>query len=255
MENQIKNDWASYDGSYALRMKHGFDLYLRPGCEYSRARFMYRITEANELDYLETQSFEGAVCVDVGANIGYWSVFFSQRQGVSSVHCFEPDPITFEILKKNLAGANNATPNNAALHDHSGALDLYLAPDHSGDNRPYPIDGREHISVPAFSLDDYVANKKIRKVDFIKIDVQGGEQRVLDGSEMVVREYKPLLIVELTPAMNETNQPPLAGYLLDFSSKFDYSIYCVSNNRLVQIGSEEVNLFQGNLILKSKQFE
>jgi len=253
MKNKIGSDWNIYDGSYPLKMKHGFDLYLRPGCEYSRKRFIYRVAESNELDYLENQSFEDAVCIDVGANIGYWSVFLSRRQGVNSIHCFEPDPITFEVLKNNLDGADNVIINNSALCDHSGTLDLYIDPDHSGDNRPQPVYGRKYISVTALTMDDYVINNKLKKVDFVKIDVQGGERSVLEGGCGSIREYRPILFVEFAPEMNDINQPPLADYLMDLLSRFDYMAYSISDKQLVKIGHEELILFHGNLIIKPRE--
>jgi hypothetical protein len=51
-------------------MKHGFDLFLRAGCEYSRKRFIYNIAEKNELNYLKTLELENSICFDIGANIG-----------------------------------------------------------------------------------------------------------------------------------------------------------------------------------------
>jgi hypothetical protein len=78
--------WKNYDGSYPIGMKHGFSLYLRPGCEYSRKRYIYKITESNELDYLKTQILHDFVCIDVGANIGYWSKFLIKISKVSQPH-------------------------------------------------------------------------------------------------------------------------------------------------------------------------
>lgn len=253
MKNTPEKDWDCYDGSYSLPMKHGFDLYLRPGCEYSRKRFVYRVAESNELDYLANWSFEDFVCIDIGANIGYWSVFLSRRQGINSLHSFEPDPVSFEILKKNLDGVGNSFINNSALCDHSGMLDLYIDPNHSGDNRPQQVLGRKYISVPALTMDEYVSNKKLKKVDFIKIDVQGGERSVLTGAGGVIKKYRPILFVEVAPELNEINQPPFADYLQDLLSKFNYVAYSVSNKYLVKIKAAELILFSGNLIIKPKE--
>ncbi len=55
-------EWEDYRGEEALEMKHGFELYLRPGCEYSRVRYQYRIAESNELDWLKRECLK-ILCV------------------------------------------------------------------------------------------------------------------------------------------------------------------------------------------------
>jgi hypothetical protein len=92
------DEWRYYDGSSTVPMNHGFDLYLRPGCEYSRKRYVYQTAEQLELGYLANLDMRGFVCMDVGANIGYLSRFLIDGAHAGEVHSFEPDDFTFEIL-------------------------------------------------------------------------------------------------------------------------------------------------------------
>ena len=58
----MENDWKKYDGLESIKMVHGFSLYLNPGCEYSRKRFIYRVAESNELDVLKDKNLYGFPC-------------------------------------------------------------------------------------------------------------------------------------------------------------------------------------------------
>ena len=66
-------EWLSYDGTYALKMDPGFELYLRPKCAHSQRRFLFKVLEKNELEFLKKKSFNNFICFDLGANIGYFS--------------------------------------------------------------------------------------------------------------------------------------------------------------------------------------
>jgi FkbM family methyltransferase len=196
MTNQMntqKHDntsWKNYDGNYPISMKHAFSLYLRPGCEYSRKRYVYKIAESNELDFLKTQPQHDFVCLDVGANIGYWSKFLVEISKVSQLHAFEPDPITCKILERNLVGYSNVTVNQAAIGDSDGYLELFLDPHHSGDNRPIFTEGRQAIKVPCLTLDSYVKKANLNRVDFLKIDIQGGGDFCAGRSNRVVESLQ-----------------------------------------------------------------
>ena len=191
--------WENYDGSFPIAMKHGFDLYLRPGCEYSRKRYIYRIAESNELDFLKKQSLQEFVCLDVGANIGYWSKFLVEISNVRELHVFEPDPITCEILGKNLSIYTNVVINQAAVSDRNDYIDLFLDPRHSGDNRPQFTEGRQAIKVSCCTLDSYVKEANLKRVDFLKIDIQGGEIPALEGAARLLHRFRPLVLIEVAP--------------------------------------------------------
>ena len=99
-------EWLRYDGQ-PVQMRHGFSLYLRPNCEYSRRRYVYRIAEAVEIDFLDQKLKKlkdktplEASFFDVGANIGYYSKMMANNYKSATIYSFEPDQITFEILKK-----------------------------------------------------------------------------------------------------------------------------------------------------------
>lgn len=146
--------------------------------------------------------------IDVGANIGYYTALFRTLVGPQgSVHSFEANPFTAAVLKLGMAknGWNNVFVNAMAAGDISGfmkvrpmELDLALA-DNNLNLGGWAL--REASTgdwrIPVVPLDQYVRDKKIEKVHFLKIDVEGFELKVLQGGEHVVRKLRPYIIVEM----------------------------------------------------------
>ncbi len=126
----------------------------------------------------------GSVFLDLGANIGYYTVLASQAVGSAGrVIAFEPEPGNFELLRRNaeLNGLANATLVQAAASDQEGWTELYLSDTNQGDHRLYRNDGREKaVRVATHALDRWFATQDPR-VDLVKMDTQGFETQILRG--------------------------------------------------------------------------
>lgn len=251
-------DWEKYDELQPVKMQPGFKLYLRKKCEYSRKRFIYKIAEKNELDFLNQFDFSNFICFDVGANIGYWTIYLGAKLHAKQVHCFEPDPILFSILKKNVLlnkVGSTVFSNDFAIGKDEKNITLSLLPEHSGDNRPYFIEGRDTITVHGLSVDHYVEHCQISKVDFIKMDIQGGESDALDGCMSTLQRDMPVLMVEFS------KNTALDGGI-SLQRKFQTilklygegaALYIIKNNALTQIEINSLDLFEGNVFVSSKK--
>lgn len=151
----------------------------------------------------ETALFEalvapGSVCVDVGANIGYYTLLMAQRAGAQGrVYAFEPVPSIYMLLEKNIRanGYGNVRAFPTALSSGEGSVDLYLNSYNGGDNRMYPSEGMQRIQVQTQALDALMEEK----VDVVKMDVQGAELQVLKGMRRVLSESHPVIVLEYSP--------------------------------------------------------
>lgn len=194
---QSSDAWEQYRGDYRVQMKHGFEMYLRPGCSHSKRRFLYRVLEKRELDWLEGRDWSGFTAIDVGANVGYWSCFLASRIGpTGQLHSFEPDPVSARILRKNLGWFS--TPSHVAeiaVSNMSGKATLHLDQTQSGLNSLAPLSS-ESLSVEVTTLDAYVDDCTLDRVDFIKIDVQGEEIGVLEGAQSLIERDRPTIYME-----------------------------------------------------------
>jgi FkbM family methyltransferase len=143
------------------------------------------------------RSLPRGIIVDVGANIGVYTLNFRQFSP-AAIMAFEPDPDMFALLGETLAF--NAIPDvsvlNLACGDQDGPLAFnggvngIIAPDH---------ESAETITVPAVRLDDRLADAG--SISLIKIDCEGYEWNVLNGCRDIIRTHRPLLFIELHPSL------------------------------------------------------
>jgi FkbM family methyltransferase len=157
----------------------------------------------NTFEPAETALFQrevkpGDTVVDIGANIGYFTLLFARLVGETGrVYAFEPDPENFALLTKNLNvnGYQNVRAFNEAVSDANGTLHLYRSNENRGDHRIYDSgDGRAPVTVRAVRLDDRLAGDG-GPVHFIKMDIQGAEGLALKGMRNVLKRNSHLTLV------------------------------------------------------------
>jgi FkbM family methyltransferase len=156
---------------------------------------------------LETMLFEGEIeagdiVVDVGANVGYYTLIAANKVGPQGrVYAFEPDPDAFALLQANieLNALTNVVAIDKALAAEPGRMELFRSSSNLGDHRLYdPGDGRTAVTVEVTTMDAALAD--VRGIDLIKIDTQGAECSILAGAGAVLeRERDAGIIMEYTP--------------------------------------------------------
>jgi FkbM family methyltransferase len=135
--------------------------------------------------------------IDVGANIGNHTAFFSDW--ARDVVAIEPNPPVFARLKRFVDenGLSNVTPVQVGLSDRNGALRLYATRDRSHLATLEPdSESAEPVEVPIERGDDLLARLGATEIDLIKIDVEGHEHEVLAGLERTIATQRPVLVVE-----------------------------------------------------------
>lgn len=149
----------------------------------------------------------GDVVVDVGANIGYFTVLFAKLVGPSGrVYAFEPDPSNFEILERNLRlnGLDNVVAEQKALSDKNEVLTLYMNDQLREDSRIVRPKNREveTVEVEAVVFDDYFAGRE-KRIDLVKVDTQGAEGKIVSGMTETNANNDLVLALEWTPTLLE----------------------------------------------------
>ncbi|MCB1614734.1 MAG: FkbM family methyltransferase [Pseudomonadales bacterium] len=179
-----------------------------------------KIWEIHETRLILDNLVEGDRFIDVGANIGYYTLLASIKTGnTGCVYAFEPDPLNFSLLEKNikLNKRENVETFNVALTANEGDTRLYLCEDNKGDHRNYPSDDdRQSIQIKAATADRMLEH--CAGINFIKIDTQGAETSVIKGFQKTLQANRSQLkmIIEFWPwglRKNNSSCFELMGYL------------------------------------------
>lgn len=155
-----------------------------------------RLMGSEERNFLSRHVKRGMTVLDIGANIGLYSILLAELVGNEGrVFAFEPDPVLFQAALTNSRqnGRDGVIKiQNLALGSRTERATLYRRPFNSGDNRLSASPAhREAVAVNVGRLDDILSGEKI---DFIKMDVQGWEAEVLRGMQQTVRNNPALTI-------------------------------------------------------------
>jgi len=218
---------------------------------------------------------KGDVVVDMGANVGYFTLLSAKLAGKEGkVFAFEPNPKNFEYLNKNI-GLNdykNVTTEQKAVSNVNGKTKLFICPYDSGHHTINKADGVEayrlgrkgevsSVDIETVTLDGYLKNK-VDKVDVIKIDVEGAEALAFEGMKETLNnnknvkiflEFFPLLIEKMGSSPKEFVELLLENFNV-FVIGHDYSMEKFNKNyleitsyeklaALTEGYSEHVNLF------------
>jgi FkbM family methyltransferase len=185
------------------------------------------------------QLVDGDVALDIGANIGWYSCLLDRLgTGTFDVFCFEPEPLNFAMLSRNVAlnRAGHVHPRQLALGDSTGSIDLYLYKDSNrGRHSVLPVHDGEKIQVPVTRLDSWWQSQDLgaRRLRFIKIDIEGFELPTLRGAGDLLRRCDTLML-EYSPAyMRKANLDPAA--LLQLLVQAGFRVCTLTNGSLTQV--------------------
>ena len=162
-----------------------------------------------------------SVCVDVGANVGAITLALSSLCPDGFIYAFEPATQSFGFLKRNLArnGVGNATAQRLALSDAGGEATLSYNREFAGGAfiSDHVRDGVQE-TVRVGTIDHWAQQAGLDRLDLIKVDVEGYEQKVLSGARATIKSFRPTLVVELNPItlrrMQKRDPRELFGWLL-----------------------------------------
>ncbi|NLO19752.1 MAG: FkbM family methyltransferase [Ignavibacteria bacterium] len=155
------------------------------------------------MKYIEKNVKESQVVFDIGANVGFLTLTFSkQAKKNGKVYAFEPEPKNFKKLQENVLLNNfqNISLNNFAISSINDKLKLYLSDDNNFGTHSLVNErnnSENYVNVDTVKLDDFVFQNNIKKIDWMKIDVEGAELDVVNGAKKTLIDLKPNLIIEV----------------------------------------------------------
>lgn len=167
---------------------------------FSRAYNVYKSRlEAPAAGGLQSFVPAGSTVIDIGANVGFFTRRFATWVGEAGrVIALEPEPRNARDLHRALRADGTLARVQiieAAAAESEGAARLKLNPAHPGDHRL--TDDLSGVDVASVRLDDILAGDQRGRLALVKVDVQGAEQRVLDGGDRTLRHDRPVWFVEV----------------------------------------------------------
>ena len=179
----------------------------------------------------------GDVCLDVGANFGWFATLLSGLTGdggQSAVHAFEPMPDVFDGLKINVRLndlPDNVFLNNLALGDEIKRVSLHRFADLPSGHSSLSDMGKEEFQtfdVPMTTLDSYLAERAVEQVDFIKLDIEGAEMMFLRGATKLFEQPVPPFIIAEMALGTTRGFGYLPNDLIEFiRRRADYKFYAL----------------------------
>jgi FkbM family methyltransferase len=158
----------------------------------------------NNTEWLKEYSFD--TILDVGANMGQFAKFINKLFPKATIYSFEPIKECFEKLKINNPEVENYITFNFALGDDNTEHEFFknefsasssLLPMEDEHIKSFPFTKNTNIEkIAVKKLDDIYKTLNVGKKILFKIDVQGFEDKVIDGSINFINEYSPMLIIE-----------------------------------------------------------
>ncbi|MEM1325341.1 MAG: FkbM family methyltransferase [Bacteroidota bacterium] len=146
-----------------------------------------------------SQSARNQLIIDIGGNIGNYSLDFLKKNPEQQIFVFEPHPTTFQKLSQNLNSYKQVELFNKGVSDEKGELKLFDYQDQDGSTHASlfqgvieDIHGKTSIShtVDVVALDDFLTAKKVEQVHLLKIDTEGNELNVLQGAKQYLEAQR-----------------------------------------------------------------
>lgn len=224
---------------FVVDLSYGMRMGIYPRNEECRAIYVRGIYDPNQLVAIKTLLPKGGIFIDVGANMGYFSVFAAKIVGDKGrVIAIEPSSREFDRLEHNLKlnRLKNASAHRLAITDKVGKTKISIATDERSSlntiGYEFSVKGVEKIKteeVESTTFDNFLKTARIKKIDLIKLDVEGSEIRALKGAERSIKKYRPIIILGTNKDALNVCDGNLAQ-LDELIKKLHYVAYYIAKN-------------------------
>jgi FkbM family methyltransferase len=250
--------WKALTQPSLLMWHADLKVMLWPKNENSRALFITGNFEPSEMSWLADNLKDDMVFIDVGANMGIYTMFAAKLVGAGGrVLAVEPSEREFQRLSFHvvLNDLGNVTCLRIAAADKAGVGELNVAGEEkSGHNTlgKFVSESTEVLrieTVPIYPLDQVIAEHELERVDVIKIDVEGAELRVLRGLAGTIERWRPKLLIELAPealAGQNTSPEALVEWLRD--RRYELFEFSPTTGELQEFQSASVEHISKNFV-------
>lgn len=240
--------------------KYGIQYYINPNSALDRHIVMHGILGDWIATHLKDFVSPSGIVLDIGANAGLLTVPFAKvHVPEGRVIAFEPDEEVLKQLRINVAlnGLSNVTVEPMALQDDPkiSEISFNLREARDGDGlinkgistiQSIDLHSKGSSPVAASTVDNYIKDNKINKVDFIKIDVEGAEFRVLKGALETIKRDQPVLLYEFSVVLDKLAGGSNSSQTFNLLADLGYVQYLIKDERSLEL-LEQADSVKGDI--------
>ncbi len=203
--------------------------------------------------------------IDIGANVGYFTLIGASSNPTAKVYSFEPVKHIFERLNKNVNINNltNVIAENSVVGNSEMPVKFYLPKTNgialAGSTKRGWADDAEEIMVPSISLDNYKNKQSISNIELIKMDCEFHEKEVLEGMSDILKNDKPLILMEVLFPEGEGQKGHFEMVthveIERIMKEYGYSFYLISKDALIRVDKLEYNPDERNYLFSPTRSE
>lgn len=201
---------------------------LYPEDGIARLVYYFNYHEPIEFRFLNHFLSNEMICVDVGTNIGMYTLFFSKR--AKQVFAFEPFSSALHKLERSISDnhLSNIVCVQKAVSYQNQKLGLVTCDDSSRTYTTNESSDDDLKNVDAVSIDNYFAVERIDRLDYLKIDAEGAEASILQGARNTIRKIRPCIQVEIAEQFSD-RQPNHEFSIKDYLSQLGYQMFKIDS--------------------------
>lgn len=190
--------------------------------------------------------------IDVGAHMGFFAVPFAMRLPFSQIYAIEPVQMTSLLLKKNIAEFPSVKQFRLGLWNKDDRLQIYFNPQllmySSVFASRFDWDNNPHLEkIRVMTLDDFCIKHNIRRVELLKIDAEGAEEKILNGAKQTLARTKFILVECALDQLEGTTFSSFMSCL--YSKKYNFQLI-----KIISTLEHQGTLKLANLLLKNVNF-
>lgn len=235
---------------------NGYSLLVLANEDVGRCIYYGRNFEFPETRFLEKIITCDSLCIDIGANVGYFTMLMAKNAPRGLVYAFEPIPLNASMLRTSaeLNSFKNIEIIESVVGESNGEISLSQSKDSAyssiKDTARKPVE--RLIQVRMVTLDSFTRQRSIKSIHVLKVDVEGAEGLVLNGARELLSdpERRPrVILMELFDA-NLAPYKSSSRAIIEMLRTFDYAPFFINDEvELIPFKAERLDTFYNVLFL------
>ncbi len=248
LKGRLKKATTFFGKEMQVLLPSATDIYLTGGKTHD--------SEIRLAKFMINRIVPGDVIVDVGAHYGYYTLLASELTGSKgTVYAFDAAANTFSILQNNVADAANVKVVHNAVSDKEENVSFYEFPVLYSEYNTMNVEQfhgsdwihnykPEKVTIAAITLDGFIRSANIVP-QFIKIDAEGAEDKVIAGAIHTLAAHAPVVVVEVL-SVGRLNAPHMKA--VDMLKEWGYASHVINNDGMLEAADDVSGYFGQNKI-------